>query len=478
MKTTQLIVVVAVLLSLPWALAQDPGITTQPTNTSVSLGATAQFKCLVSATHGPVIYRWSFKEAALDPKLNPSAAVNVLSLTNVTLANAGPYFMVVTDALGLSATSQVAVLDVDPTFTKIMTGPIVSEGSWAETCSWGDFDGDGRIDLFIARSGGQGGANLMYQNQGQGLFIKVNNAVTRAGAGLSVGNAWADYDNNGALDLVVGEFNGRPDMLFRNDGGGKFTQVPKASFPNDMNSTHYVAWADYDLDGNVDLFMTSWEVRCTLYHNNGDGTFSPITEGVLMEDGTAAGCTWSDYDRDSYPDLLLVAGQNRLYHNNGDGSFSRVTSGSLVTESGWAAAWGDYDNDGWPDVFVARIDGANLLYHNEGDGTFAPVANTVTSARATSSRSGTWGDYDNDGYLDLFVSNATSTDNRGENNFLFHNDRQGGFTRIETGSLVNDGGNGSGCAWGDLDNDGFLDLAAANWDVASRTFLYPEQRQH
>jgi type II secretory pathway component HofQ len=140
MKIIKHIGIVTVLLTSSWALAQDPRFTKQPTNATVSLGATAQFVVTAYTASLPLTYQWYFKDAPLDAVANPSVVTKTLSLTNVTLAQEGPYFVVATNAVGGSATSQVAVLDVDPTFTKIMTGPGGTDSAGSVGAAWGDYD--------------------------------------------------------------------------------------------------------------------------------------------------------------------------------------------------------------------------------------------------------------------------------------------------------------------------------------------------
>ena len=445
----------------------------QVSDQTVSLGANVTFKAnSISSGVGATFlgdYQWQFNGFSIGGATNRS-----LAITNVQLANAGVYSLSVTNEVGAATAS--ARLDVDPTFTKITTGPIVNEGTFAEACSWGDFDGDGRIDLFVARSGGvaSGGPDLMYKNLGGGQFGKVRNAVTLAGAGVSIANVWADYDNNGTLDLFVGGCCGQEDKLFRNDGDGQFTRVPSASLTPDGATTRGAAWADYDLDGHVDLFIANQGRFASFYHNNGDGTFLQITDSPLVNDITTRniGCSWADYDGDGYPDLFVSHWRpdlNRLYHNNGNGTFTRVTSGPVVTDDGNSSggSWGDYDNDGHPDLFVANFNGVkSALYHNNGDGTFTRVPEDPLAPALGDSWSGVWGDYDNDGLLDLFVARTIAP------NLLYHNNGDGTFTRILSGSLVNDGGTSTGSAWGDYNDDGFLDLAVVNWSANSGTFLY------
>ena len=171
-------VTVMVLLFLPWAFAQ-PIIRTHPTNTSVSLGGTAKLTAYATSTNSAVAYLWWFKDAPLDTVANPSAATRFLYLTNVTLANGGPYFVVASDTSGLSTNSQVATLTVDPTFTKITTGLVVTDlGGW-EGSNWWDFDKDGFLDLYVANTTGSGTVtDALYRNNGDGTFTKVTNTIS------------------------------------------------------------------------------------------------------------------------------------------------------------------------------------------------------------------------------------------------------------------------------------------------------------
>ncbi|MHC1765805.1 MAG: FG-GAP-like repeat-containing protein [Verrucomicrobiia bacterium] len=433
-----------------------------PTNPSVSTGGSITLTSKIYGTSAS--YQWGFEGAAL-----PGENALKLSVPASSFANQPGCYSVVVTTPEQTLTNHV-YLTVDTTFTRITDDPVTSEASWLEACSWGDMDGDGKIDLFLTRSSGSG-SNYMYQNQGDGTFVGVLNDVTGAG-GKSIGCAWADFDNNGTLDLMVGECCGASDVLYANDGAGNFTALSSGEFAAEANSSRSVAWSDYDRDGNVDLFIVNQDGSPSLYHNDGDGTFTRITKGVPATDSfTAVNGTWCDYDGDGYPDLFVGTyspGGGRLYHNKGDGTFSKVTTGPVVTvtASAWGSAWGDYDNDGYPDLMVARPGSArNSLFHNNGDGTFAETkTGPMSRSTAAFNFSGIWGDYDNDGYLDLFVSN-TGNDNYvvGEANFLFHNDRHGGFTRVYPGSLANEVAPSTGCAWGDYDDDGFLDLVVVRF---------------
>jgi len=228
-------------------------------------------------------------------------------------------------------------------------------------------------------------------------------------------------------------------------------------------------WGDYDNDGFVDLFVarygTDW-----LFHNNGDGTFTKMTNntGIPSDNQDSYTAVWGDYDNDGWSDLFVVVKNdqqtnqnNFLYRNNRDGTFQKIVTGSIVTDNEHSlnCAWADYDNDGYLDLFVANgfLSATNSLYRNNGDGTFTKQASLDTgnfTGDADYFPKCAWGDYDNDGFLDLFVSTLNN-----EVNFLYHNNGDGTFTRILSGSLVNDTGAGDrNCAWADYDNDGFLDL--------------------
>ena len=464
----------AILLFTVSTGLSQPLITQQPTNQSVSLGANVNFQ--VTGTGAPALsYQWRFDALDLLSATNRS-----LSLTNVQLANAGDYAVVVANSSG-SVTSQVARLEVDPTFTKITTGSVVTDGAHSAVCAWGDYDSDGFIDLFVTNLGGR--PNFLYRNNRNGTFVRITAGAIATDIIRDGSCAWADYDNDGNLDLVVSsvEENNTQAVLYRNNGDATFTRMPGKTIGGIVTTGNSEApvWADYDNDGFLDLFMARFGIDW-LYHNDGNGGFAKITNNVLgaiTEDSFSA--AWADYNNDGLPDLFVTVHsdppRNRLYLNLGGGSFAQITSGSIVTDSAHSigCAWGDYDNDGYPDLFVTNTGDLenNALYHNSGDGTFTKMTSNVVG-RLVSDVGGSlvcaWGDYDNDGYLDLYLTNIG-----GQTNSLYHNNGDGSFSRILTGSLANDVAISLGCAWGDYDNDGFLDLFVANGlYTLANNFLY------
>jgi enediyne biosynthesis protein E4 len=457
-----------------------PVIGLQPTNwPPVSVGANVTNRVLASGTPTPS-YQWCFKGKPL-----PGQTKNSIVLTNVQLSDAGDYTAVATNLAG-SATSVVVTLTVDATFTKITTGPVVTEsGGWL-TPAWLDYDNDGLLDLFVAKIG-SGGENrdAVYHNTGDGTFSPVTNAINLL-LGSSVGGAVADYNNDGLPDLLVINWADSAADLYRNVGGGKFTQLTASQVgPIVTDRCCDAGWADYDLDGFLDLFVANSDTNFLndcLYHNNGDRPFTRMTAsqvGLLVADNAlTAPCAWVDYDNDGWPDLWVGtgveewprSGRQYLWHNN-HGTFSRVLPGSLTNNlAKGLGLWADYDNDGYLDLFLTSEE-TNSLHHNLGGQTFTDVSTEAGVAKAMGAWDAAWGDYDNDGYLDLFV---LSFDPPGPS-VLYRNNGNGTFTSVEVGSPLRDGGLWrQGLAWADYDNDGFLDLLinCSNNEATTKNFLY------
>jgi hypothetical protein len=274
-------------------------------------------------------------------------------------------------------------------------------------------------------------ATSLASAQAQSSFTKITMGAIVNDGGSSYGCAWGDYDNDGFIDLAVANAGGQNNFLYRNTGNGAFTRILTGPFVTDGLDSIGVIWGDYDNDGFLDLFSATFEPprKDALYRNNGDGTFTQITTGPQSNDsGAGNSAAWVDYDRDGWLDLFVVnAPQNEfLYHNNADGTFIAITSGPLINSgrNSIASAWSDYDNDGWLDLFVTSTMGApNQLYRNRGDGTFELDAASPLSMEGGASLGCAWGDYDNDGFLDLFVANGgTNPDVYGESdNYLYHN---------------------------------------------------------
>jgi hypothetical protein len=437
---------------------QPPTFYLQPQSQSPSIGATVTFRAGASGTV-PVAYQWLHNHQPL------TGATNVtLMLTNIQLVQSGDYQIQASNAWG-TAVSAAALLDVDSTFTQITVGQIVNDGGDSTGVSWVDYDQDGYLDLFVSNFGTP--RNFLYHNNGDETFTRVDSAPITTDIMSAEGCVWADFDNDGDLDLFISTGLGANDVLYRNEGGGVFTRMTNIPPVLTLGSSRGCAWADYDNDGWVDLFVANEKnSKNFLFHNNGGNGFTRILTGpIAMEIGNSYGCCWGDYDNDGYPDLFVAynGGRSFLYHNQGNGTFLKVTNGVIATNIANSAsgAWGDYDNDGYLDLFVANLGQKNFLYHNNGDGTFTSITNSGIGQDVSYSWGGAWADYDNDGYLDLFVANG-QPNGTGVKDYLFRNAGDGTFTKVVRGSLVSDNAAGDGCAWGDYNNDGFMDLFVSN----------------
>jgi hypothetical protein len=340
----------------------------------------------------------------------------------------------------------------DP-FTRITSGPIVSSGN-CTILAWGDFNNDSFPDLFVsARSG----SSLLYSNNGNGTFARVLTGPITADGGSCFGAAWGDYDNDGFLDLFVAVNNFGNDWLYHNNGNGSFTKITSGPVVTSGANGNNCSWADYDNDGFLDLYVSNSDQNDFLYHNNRNGSFTRITTNAIgLKTGNSQGGAWADYDEDGRPDLFVsrVNEPNLLYHNEGGGVFTPVTNGAIVHDisTGQGTSWGDYDNDGHLDLFVVNPNARNFFYHNNGDGTFTRITNGSIATDIGNGHGCAWADYDNDGHLDLFVANRFGV------NFLYHNTGTGTFARVSGGVVPTDNADAISCAWADYDNDGFQDL--------------------
>ncbi len=324
--------------------------------------------------------------------------------------------------------------------------------------AWGDCDLDGDLDLYVAN---WDGPNRLFRLDADGIYRDATAApLDDAGAGTGV--AWGDYDNDGDLDLYVGNSDGA-NKLFRNDGG-VFADATTGPL-GDESETYGVTWIDFDGDGDLDVYVANNGPNKVL-QNVGAPTWEFVDTVCypLADDGNSRCAAWADYDLDGDLDLYLVThgGANKLLENFGSCAFGDVTYDPLDDGGfGTGAAWGDYDNDGDPDLYLSKVFAGNRLLRNDGASGFTDATPTLL-ADTGNGTGAAWGDYDNDGDLDLFLANST-TPNR-----LFEN--LGGpaweFADASSGPIAGDGSTW-GAAWADYDADGDLDLYVAN-DGANR----------
>ncbi|MBL7791774.1 MAG: CRTAC1 family protein [Saprospiraceae bacterium] len=334
-----------------------------------------------------------------------------------------------------------------------------------------DVNNDGWDDVFITNGPSGGQNNALYLNNGDLTFNPVSGDPIVSDNSPSDGATFADADNDGDIDGFMVTWYGQINYFYRNNGNSGFTHEPNIAMGNTGTHSETAAWGDYDNDGLVDLYLTNsdGDRRNMLYRNLGNGDFERITQGQwVTENDISRSVNWTDYDGDGDTDLYVTNEsnqQNDLYRNDGNGDFVKVT-GSAITQSAtgsMSSSWGDIDNDGDLDLFVANAKyfqaQNNELFINEGGGVFSPVTEGSIVTDGGCSYGSNFGDYDNDGDLDLFVSNGYC--NGVIKNFLYRNTGSGAFVRelIDITDLNTPCSFGN--AWGDLNNDGWLDLVVA-----------------
>ena len=384
-----------------------------------------------------------------------------------------------------------------------------------------DFDGDNLLDIYLVNGAATPGMdyatpprNALYRNEGNGTFSDVTESSGAGDDGYGMGMAVGDYDNDGDLDLYLGNFGAN--VLYQNEGNGTFSDVTKQSGVGDERWATSCAFSDVDRDGFVDLYVANYhdfsydnhrvcaeggsglQLYCgpeafdgvpdILYKNRGDGTFLDVTQasGLYSDKGKELGVVFGDIDLDGDTDLYLANDKtlNFLYLNDGQGQFEEMglLAGAAYNEDGDVEAgmgvdMGDYDNDRYPDLFVTNFQWeTNTLYKNLADGTF--VDETFLAGLGKGSIPYlSWGtrffDYDSDGDRDVFIANGhlesdvESYENTtfAQRNQIFENVGEGRFEERESSS-ADDGlavrKVSRGAAFGDYDEDGDIDILVAN----------------
>lgn len=349
----------------------------------------------------------------------------------------------------------------DGTFTDVTEKAGLIHAGWGQGCCIGDFDNDGFDDLFVT----YWGKNVLYHNNGDGTFTDVSEKAGVAGPGTrwSTGCAFLDYDRDGRLDLFVANY-----------CGGDLRSWPLPESGPCLYKSVTVACGPPGLPGAKNI----------LYHNNGDGTFTDVSEksGITQETGTyGLGVAVSDFDNDGWPDIYVSNDSQpaALYHNNHDGTFTDIAvmagcaySADGKPQSGMGTSAGDYDNDGWLDIVKTSFSEDTItLYRNIKEGNFDDV--TFPSGLGVDTRQLRWGcgffDLDNDGWQDIFVANGhiypeiekLNLDIRyRQPKLVYLNLRNGRFENVsrQLGEAIQHPISARGCAFGDFDNDGDIDV--------------------
>lgn len=361
-------------------------------------------------------------------------------------------------------------------FQKITNQPLVSDNGYGSGCAWGDYNNDGKLDLIVTSYNDFGSSTYprLYKNLGSGNFqLASDNTIMTNSLYQTLACAWGDYNYDGKMDLYIATGMNQPDLLYRNTGGGNFQRVTNC-VPVVAGHSGGVCWADYNKDGYLDILSVQHGYNL-LYKGLPNGDFQQVTTGPIVTDyGLHRRAAWGDYNNDKYPDLFVANGDfenDNLYLNNKNGTFTKITTGPVVTSGGYGSgcSWGDYNNDGWLDLFVTNS-GPNFLFKNNQNGTFTRITTGAIATDNDNSFGCNWGDYDNDGDLDMFVANNELQVNR-----LYRNEGGDNFTKVTNEVVATEVSSSVGASWGDYNNDGKLDLFVVNQGYggpAESDFLY------
>ncbi|MGC2163062.1 MAG: FG-GAP-like repeat-containing protein [Silvibacterium sp.] len=370
----------------------------------------------------------------------------------------------------------------------------------------GDFENNGLLDIVVGDYDACDTVHY-FHNNGDGTFSDRTQQAGLSGVVSGQNMIQADYNNDGCTDILImrGAWQfPMPLTLLKNNCDGTFTDVTKeAGLGDRLFATQAGVFADVNNDGNVDLFLGNEQGPSALFLNKGDGTFEDISHSSGVDSISSSftkGVVAADYDHDGYPDFFLsnITGNNILFHNNGDLTFTDVAAKAGVQKS-WSSytTWFfDYDNDGWPDLFVAsyyasvdetmrsylglpRSVGQLTLYKNMGDGTFKDVTSQVGLDKSFMTMGASFGDADNDGWLDMYLGNGAADWGALVPKTLLRNDEGKHFTDITTSSGTGDLHPAHGIVFADFANNGQQDIAMAvggaavsNWH-AMRLFRNP-----
>ncbi|KAB2879926.1 hypothetical protein F9K33_07085 [bacterium] len=415
----------------------------------------------------------------------PNPVVQIDSTTDSTITYTGLtnfkkyYFRVTIVDVSLNDTGYAGVSATPTNFSEV-TGTGFINGADGNFM-WGDYDNDGDYDVAIVGATDeyyppfQNGFAKLYRHDNGDTFTEIDAQFQQEIHRSSV--TWTDFNNDGLLDLAYAGSSGsgsRTLKLYKNNGNGTFSDVLHNMAGTALSA---MAWGDYDNDGDQDLFLMgndagSGSQGSFLYRNDGNGEFNLVDTGIP---GHANGsCAWGDYDNDNDLDLLVLGDGAVgfgifLYRNDGNDSFADISANlPVLSIYRGQAVWGDYDNDGDLDIAFSGSTGGSgtryaSVYENNGDDTFTDINPGLTGlARAAV----VWGDFDNDGDLDLFMT-GTPTDYTGRQSYIARNNGGGSFVMIDIGIEPIFGGDQytPGAAFIDYDRDGDLDVMVEGVDI-------------
>jgi hypothetical protein len=359
-------------------------------------------------------------------------------------------------------------------FEELFLPDISTTASASRSANFIDVNGDGWDDIFITNGPFSGQSNMLYLNNQDDTFTTVvSDAIVNDGD-RSDGASFADADNDGDLDAFVVTFGasgqGKKNYFYRNNGDGTFNYEPTVAMGLPLTYSEMANWIDVNNDQNLDLYFTNSYQNLTnhYFENLGDGSFQPVSNlSITNENLASRSIDWIDYDGDGDNDLFITNEENEknsLFRNDGPNNFTQITNLAIVQDlrNSVGSSWGDIDNDGDFDLFVANYatnGQANQLFIND-NGIFTENMGSIIASENTNSFGSSFGDVDNDGDLDLLVCNAYLGSQN--TNYLYINDGAGNFSLDMTSDIAIHQGWTFGAAFGDYNNDGWLDVILAN----------------
>ena len=367
-------------------------------------------------------------------------------------------------ALAVTLLLSVSSIRADILFTDVTTEAGLNLAINGEGVCVIDFNNDGLEDIFFT---GYNNRNALYRNEGGMVFTEIAEGAGIANTGHARLAVAADVDNDGFMDLLIGRNDDRP-LLFRNNGDWTFTEIGTDAGILSIGDGRGGAWFDHDRDGMLDIYLGYLAASNMLYRNNGDNTFTDIASDVNARGPVPSlvlGLAVFDYDRDGDDDIFMAQDGNQgnmLLEKHDNGIYYDVseTAGVIIPVQGMGVGVGDYNRDGFFDVYTTNLN-ESTLFRNNGDLTFSDV--TIEAGVGDLPRHMGWGtfffDSDNDALLDIYNNNQT--DFGGHPNTFYHNNGDGTFEDLSGPSGLMCENNGFGSAHGDLDNDGDLDIVLA-----------------
>jgi len=373
-------------------------------------------------------------------------------------------------------------LTSDAHFKRVWSGNFVTDSSSSPSASWIDFDADGDDDLYVLNGFGSlekdptPQKNKLYRNDGNGRFIPLPEHSLVQDVTFSGSSTWGDYDNDGDMDVFVANQRNADNFLFRNEGKGSFTRITEESMVKDGGRSFSATWVDIDNDSWIDLHVLNGRdgdggQQDFLYRNLGNGRFEKIENHPLVEEALpSGGAAWGDYDSDGDQDVIVpinsTAEKNRVYRNEGDWHFTDVTDDLNLTDHplpysprSSVAHWVDYDNDEDLDLFIGNVGTIDYLFNNDGTGEFTKVQAGCLGLDVTYVSDVAWADFDNDADLDFLIAVW------GGASEYYKNNANGEFYPAEAGDLGDVINFASSAAVNDSDGDGDLDVYLTHWPI-------------